>query len=62
MVKKVRDLSEEEINRICDKYAEIGTCSDKCPLYRIAKHRPRLCSGLELNDRELNKEIELDDR
>ena len=36
MVKKVRDLSEEEKNAICDKYAEIGTCSDKCPLYLAA--------------------------
>lgn len=59
MVKKVRDLSEEEKNAICDKYAEIGTCSDKCPLYRVKLNRPRLCSNLRLKTSELEKEIEL---
>lgn len=62
MVKKVRDLSEEEKNRICHKYAKIGTCSDKCPLYRVKPNRPRLCSELPLKNSELDKEIELDDR
>lgn len=59
MIKKVKDLSEEEKNLICDKYAELGTCSDKCPLYRVKHNRPRLCGNLRLNKGELEKEIEL---
>lgn len=59
MIKKLKDLSEEEKNAICVKYAEISTCSDKCPLYRVKPNRPRLCGNLRLNKGEMEKEIEL---
>lgn len=61
MFKKVKDLTEREKDLICYKYGIGGGCNDKCPLYRIAPQRPRLCSCLKLNEKELNKEVEVDD-
>lgn len=47
MKKKVADLTEKEIEKICDKFFE---CSKECPLYRKKENQYRFCMTKEVLD------------
>lgn len=44
MKKKVADLTEKEIEKVCDKFFE---CSKECPLYRKKEKQYRFCMTKE---------------
>lgn len=61
--KKIKDLTEEDVDKICDKY---GECNKKCPLYTL----PLLdcCSNcyetiqeLKKQHKKLKKEIKVEE-
>ncbi len=61
MKKKIRDLTNEDVDKICKNYV---SC-EKCPLYR--KTKPlfvRLCEPIKIFNnfkKDLNKEIEVEE-
>lgn len=60
MKKKIKDLTLEEVDAICNKYGHLE-CSSKCPLYRFNTEYRRcgLISIYYYKDRELiEKELE----
>ena len=53
MIKKIKDLTKKERNKICSKYFNEDNCS-KCP-FCVGKGRMNCFKG------KLNQEVEVDD-
>ena len=53
---KVKNLTETQIQKICDQYPV--ECNSNCPLYRLKEDQPRLCKTWD--EKLLETEIEID--
>ena len=53
---KVKNLTDEQIQKICNKYPV--ECNSDCPLYRLKEDQSRLCTTWD--EKLLETEIEID--
>jgi len=60
MIKKVRDLTFNEVIKICKKYHKKRTrcCNNKCPIFKIGTN---FCIAYIEDSALLDKEVEIDD-
>lgn len=63
MIKKLKDLTKKDKQKICKYYKGNKNCSENCILFKLKPNRPRLCScsNFDKDEREfLEQEIDLE--